>query len=73
MDPRRLPGPVRNEPRFGPGYGRRATDGATPSRHHSAAFVAQVAGLALPVEGGAGAYAEGAPKAPTGLVADARA
>lgn len=73
MDPRRLPGPVRKEPLSGPSFGRRATDGANPSRQYSAAFVAQVAGLALPVESGAGAYSEDAPKPPTGLVADARA
>jgi hypothetical protein len=70
MDPRRLTGPVSADRPFG----RRAGDSARPAQIHSAAFVAQVAGLSLP-EGSprpAQTYLP-EPAPPVGLVKDARA
>ena len=65
MDLRRLP-PPDAERRFG----RRASDGELQARYHTAAFVAQVAGLSLPAGSRIGAYGVAPPTAPAGFVAD---
>ena len=73
MDPRRLTGPAPQNDRPDPRFGRRASDGASPMRYYAAAFVAQVAGLSLPVKGGAGAYPGEGATPPTGLVTNLKA
>jgi hypothetical protein len=67
MDPRRLPAPAR-ERRFG----RRAGDAELKARFTAAAFAAQVAGLSMPRERGAGTYELSEPAIPLGLVRDER-
>lgn len=68
MDLRHLPAPG-SERRFG----RRASDGETQARHHTAAFVAQVAGLSLPGRDGLGGYSASALSPPPGLVTNLKA
>jgi len=54
-------------------FGRRAGDANLRTRLYAATFVAHVAGLSLPRQGGLGAYTISEPQAPKGLVADKKA